>query len=400
MTGDERGVAVRLALVYALRMAGLFLALPVLAEHMRTLPGGEEKETIGLALGVYGLTQALFLLPLGWVSDRIGRKPVIYFGLALFVAGGVIAAFASTAWEMVAARALQGAGAISAAVTALVADLTTPTYRTKAMALIGASVGLSFVLSLAIAPLLYGVAGIKGVFLTISALGVTAAVVVARGVPTPPRVNREERALEEEEKRPIARFWYSLLGHRQLWRLHLGVFVLHFVQMAMWVVVPRLLVEVGGVSLSNHWIFYGVTLGIAIAAMGPALLIAEREGRIAEVYRIAILLLAVAEVLLAWIAEEGESIFGLAAVLTLFFWAFNVLEATQPSWLSRAALPQYKGATLGVYSTLQSLGLFAGGAIGGWLSACFGSMGLFGIAAVLALLWYAWAPRAPLLAVK
>ncbi|WP_438438311.1 MFS transporter [Hydrogenophilus thermoluteolus] len=280
-TQDERKVAVRLAGVFALRMVGLFLVLPVLADYARLLPGGDSASTVGLALGVYGLTQALLLLPLGWASDRWGRKPIIYLGLVLFVLGGLLAAWAPTVHWLVAARAIQGAGAISSAVTALVADLTAPTFRTRAMAMIGASIGLAFAGSLAVAPWLYGVVGMRGIFLLTAVMGVLALVMVARGVPNPPPASTHGAPHGEVERRGFA----VVLRDSRLLRLDFGVFCLHFVQMAMWVVVPALLVAQAGLPVSAHWQVYAVAVVVALLVMVPLVILAEKRGKIAAVYR-------------------------------------------------------------------------------------------------------------------
>jgi len=380
---NERRVAARLASVFSLRMVGLFLVLPVLADYARHLPGGEQATLVGLALGVYGLTQALLLLPFGWASDRWGRKPVIVAGLLLFIAGGLLAAWAPTVEWLIVARAIQGSGAISSAVTALVADLTTPLFRTRAMAMIGASIGLSFAGSLAVAPPLYGAIGMPGIFLLTALMGAVAVAVVVKGVPTPAR--------------PVAAAetggWQVVVRDGRLLRLDLGVFVLHFIQMAMWVVVPGLLVALADLPLRDHWQVYGGAVVVALTAMVPLVIVAEKRGQMALVYRLAVLLLVAVEGALALLAAVGTAFrpasIVLIALLTLFFVSFNVLEATQPSWVSKVAPPTHKGAALGVYNTLQSLGLFAGGAVGGWLAGHFGPVALFATCAVLGALWYA-----------
>ncbi|GAB6080536.1 MFS transporter [Hydrogenophilus hirschii] len=390
-TQDERKVAVRLAGVFALRMVGLFLVLPVLADYARLLPGGDSASTVGLALGVYGLTQALLLLPLGWASDRWGRKPIIYLGLVLFVLGGLLAAWAPTVHWLVAARAIQGAGAISSAVTALVADLTSPTFRTRAMAMIGASIGLAFAGSLAVAPWLYGVVGMRGIFLLTAVMGVLALVMVARGVPNPPPASTHGAPHGEAERRGFA----VVLRDSRLLRLDFGVFCLHFVQMAMWVVVPALLVAQAGLPVSAHWQVYAVAVVVALLVMVPLVILAEKRGKIAAVYRGAVLLLVAVQLGFALLAffPDRSGLWSLGVALTLFFVAFNVLEATQPSWISKVAPPRYKGAALGVYNTLQSLGLFAGGAFGGWVAQHWGRGALFLACALAGVLWYASAQR-------
>ncbi len=377
-TSSERQTVLRLAFVFALRMLGLFLILPVLAEYARTLPGGERETAIGLAMGSYGLTQALLLLPFGWASDRWGRKPVIVAGLTLFVLGGVWAAFAASVMELALARAVQGAGAISAAVSALVADLTRPEVRTRAMAMIGATIGVTFAASMALAPLLFRALGMDGMFLLTAALGLMAIAMVVRGVPPPP-----SPVATATEGTPTVG-WLSVLTDARLWRLYLGVFALHALQMALWVVVPAQLV-LAGLPLPQQWWVYGIAVVVSLVVMMPAIIAAERHGRLPTVYRGAIVALAVANVGLA--AAQGV-LAPMTVALTVFFAGFMVLEATQPSWLSRLAPASHKGSALGIYNTLQSLGLFVGGVGGGWIAHWGGATAVYLVAAAVAAAWW------------
>ncbi|CUB05765.1 MULTISPECIES: MFS transporter [Tepidiphilus] len=378
LSRSERAAVVRLAAVFALRMLGLFLILPVFAEYARHLPGGEDRAAIGLAIGIYGLTQAVLLIPFGAASDRFGRKPVIVAGLGLFVLGSLVAAFAPDLHWLTWGRALQGAGAISAAVTALVADLTPETHRTRAMALIGSSIGLTFALSLVLGPALYGLVGMRGIFLLTGLLAAGAAVMVWRGVPTPVRSAVAAAA-------PSTSLWAALKDARLL-RLDAGVFLLHFIQMAMWVVVPSALVSRGGLPLEHHWSVYLAAVLVSFAVMVPAIVFAERRGHLKPVYLAAIALLAVVQLGFALWAND---VWTIGLWLTGFFVAFNILEATQPSWVSRIAPPERKGAVLGVYNTLQSLGLFCGGWAGGLIAQHLAPGAIHWVAAVLALAWYA-----------
>ncbi|MCB1959238.1 MAG: MFS transporter, partial [Rhodocyclaceae bacterium] len=264
MTPAERRTGAALAGIFGLRMLGLFLILPVFAVHARGLPGGDNLALVGLALGIYGLTQACFQIPFGIASDRFGRKPVIIFGLLLFAAGSALAAMATSVQWIVVGRALQGAGAISAAVTALAADLTREQHRTKVMAMIGSSIGLVFALSLVAAPVLYAAIGMSGIFWLTAGLALLAIVMLRRAVPTPPRVEAK-----------MVRF-SGVLRDTQLLRLNLGIFTLHLVQMAMFVVVPAALVAQGDLPIAAHWKIYLPAVLASFALMIPAIIVAER----------------------------------------------------------------------------------------------------------------------------
>ncbi|MGQ9725102.1 MAG: MFS transporter [Tepidimonas sp.] len=377
MRPDERRASLALAGVFALRMLGLFLILPVFGLEASRLPGGDDPARVGLAMGIYGLAQALLQIPLGWASDRFGRKRVIVAGLALFVAGSVWAALSSSITGLTWARALQGVGAISAAVTALLADLTRDTVRTKAMAMVGVSVAASFAVSLVAAPPLAAAIGLSGLFALTALLGLGGMAAIAWIVPPEP-----ERTSVADT--PAA--WRDVLRHPDLWRLDAGVFALHLVQMAMWVAVPGLLVATG-LPKGQHWQVYLPALIASFLVMGGLLFRLERRGHLVGVLRAAIALLAMAQVGLAWSATTHVGVGVLALWLVVFFLGFNTLEASQPSLVSRLAPAAARGAALGVYNTSQSLGLFAGGALGGWLMKHAGATGVFMAGATLCLLW-------------
>ena len=373
MSPEERRAGASLAAIFGLRMLGLFLILPVFAVHAHLIPGGDDLTLVGLAIGAYGLTQACLQIVFGAASDRFGRKPVIVFGLVLFVVGSAVAALAPNIYVVIAGRVLQGAGAISAAVTALAADLTRDQHRTKIMAMIGASIGLVFAFSMVAAPLLYAVIGMSGIFWLTAALAAGAIVLVLKVVPDAPPVPR-----------PTAGSFRDVLRDGQLMRLNFGVFALHLIQTTMWVLVPAALVAAGGLPLVEHWKVYLPAVLLSFVFMVPAIIFAERHGRLKLVFNAAIMLLVVVQIGLA-LASDG--VWSLALWLMLFFVAFNVLEATQPSWISRIAAPQSKGTALGVYNTLQSAGLFLGGMLGGFLAQHFGAGAVNLSCALLALVW-------------
>jgi len=372
MTPAERRTGASLASIFGLRMLGLFLILPVFAVHARGLPGGDNLTLVGLALGIYGLTQACFQIPFGLASDRYGRKPVIITGLTLFAVGSAVAAMAHSVQWVIVGRAIQGAGAISAAVTALAADLTREQHRTKVMAMIGSSIGMVFAVSLVAAPLLYSVIGMSGIFWLTAVLAVLAIVVLRKVVPTPPRV----------EAKPVR--FAGVLRNTQLLRMNLGIFTLHLVQMAMFVVIPAALVAKGDLPVASHWKVYLPAVLVSFAFMVPAIIMAERKNRLKPVFVGAIGLLVLTQIGFLF---ERNGLWPIAICLVFFFVAFNILEATLPSLVSRIAPPNAKGAALGVYNTTQALGLFIGASLGGWLKQHVGADSVFMMTAGLAVVW-------------
>ena len=372
MTPQERRSSLSLALIFALRMLGLFLVLPVFALEARKYPGGDDPALVGLAMGIYGLTQAVLQLPLGMASDRFGRKRVIVLGLLVFAAGSLLAALADSLTGLLVGRAMQGAGAVSAAVTALLADQTRDAVRTKAMALVGGSIGLMFAVALVAAHI-----GLAGLFGLTCALALAGVAVVIWWVPA------ETAQHQNAPRGRLADVW----AHPDLLRLNLGVFVLHTVQLSMWVAVPSMLVQ-AGLTKDHHWQVYLPAVVLSFAAMG-GLFALERAGRLRAALLGAIALVLLVQAGLGLLAGSGSTptLWVLGPLLFVFFCGFNALEASQPSLVSRMAPPQLRGAALGSYNTLQSLGLFAGGALGGALVKWAGAPGLFAATTVLTALW-------------
>lgn len=377
MTRQELRSSGSLALIFALRMLGLFLVLPVFALEAQHYAGGNDPAMVGLALGMYGLTQAVFQLPLGLASDRFGRKKVIIVGLLVFALGSLVAALADSLMGLVWGRALQGAGAVSAAVTALLADLTRDSVRTKAMAMVGGSIALMFSLALVLSPLLAGWVGLSGIFWITLALTLAGIAAVLWVVPPEPL---------QHTAMPRGRF-ADLLAYPDLLRLNAGVFVLHTVQMAMWVAVPTLLVQAGLVKTA-HWQVYLPAVLLSFAALGR-LFAMERKGQLRSALLLAIVLVLLVQAGLGALTLAGDapSLWLLGAAMLVFFIGFNMLEATQPSLVSRMAPDRLRGAALGAYNTLQSLGLFAGGFLGGWLSRHGSLTGVFAATALLCVVW-------------
>jgi MFS family permease len=376
MTRTEVRASASLASIFALRMLGLFLILPVFSVHARSMPGGDNATLIGLALGMYGLTQSFGQIPFGIASDRYGRKRIIIIGLLLFAIGSFVAAMASHIGWVIVGRGIQGAGAISAAITALIADSTREEHRTKAMAMVGGSIGLSFAVSLVAAPLLYSAIGMGGMFALIGLMSVAAILVVIyvvpQAAPLPPQTAR----------------FSEVLKNRELMRLNYGVFALHLTQMAMFVVVPAALVRSMGLPVSEHWKVYLPVVLLSFVLMLPPVFIGEKQGRMKQVFIGAItLLLLVQGGMWLTLSQAAPHWTPLVGLLLAFFVAFNILEASQPSLVSRLAPAGGRGAALGVYNTLQALGLFCGGAAGGWLTQHAGPATVFILGGVLTVVW-------------
>jgi len=383
MKPAELRAGASLAAVFGLRMLGLFLILPVFALHAPSYRGGDDLTLVGVALGAYGLTQAILQIPFGMASDRWGRKPVICVGLLIFAGGSFLAMAAADIWTAIAGRALQGAGAISSVVVALAADLTSEGHRTKVMAMIGSTIGLAFALALVAAPALYRVIGMTGLFALVGALSLAAIWLVSAIVPQPP----------PHVQATPGSAGVSIAFAPQLLRLNFGIFALHAMQMAMFVVLPALLRD-SGLAIASHWQFYLPVVLASFACMIPAVLYADRRNRPRPVLLGSVALLALVYVLLAAAPLDLKA---LAALMLGFFAAFNVLEALIPALVTRYAPPQARGAVIGVYNTMQTLGLFFGGLGGGWLAGRFGASGIFGVCAVVSIVWFGLAlgMRAP-----
>lgn len=377
MTPLERRASIGLASIYGLRMLGLFIILPIFALYAQHLPGGESHLLIGIALGAYGLTQAILQIPAGLLSDRYGRKPVIYAGLILFAIGSFIAASADNIYWVIIGRVIQGAGAINAAVMALTADLTREDHRTKAMAMIGMTIGITFSMSLILSPLLYQHLGVPGIFALTGVLAVLAMLIVAFVIPNPV-LTRFHSETEASGKR-----LGEVLRNKDLLRLDFGIFSLHAILMSVFMQVPFLLTH-DGLSAEQHWRVYLPVMLIAFLLMVPAIILAEKKCKIKQVMLGAIALAALGQ--LALLLFHG-SILSIAAALLLFFAAFNVLEATLPSLISKTAPLAAKGTAMGVYSSVQFLGAFFGAAMGGLLMQHFGGNAVLEFAIAWLLLW-------------
>ena len=373
----ERRAVSALALIFGLRMFGLFLVLPVLALYADGLPGATPL-MVGLALGIYGLTQAIFQIPFGRLSDLFVRKRLIAFGLLLFALGSVVSAEAVTVSGIIVGRALQGAGAIAAVVLALLADLTREQQRIKATALVGGMIGVAFLTALMGGSVLEGWIGVPGLFYLAAFAALVVMPVLWLGVPTP---QHSGNLIYSRHRRD----WSSVFSNRHLLRLDLGVFVQHLSLMALFVAVPPALVDVLGLDSLDHWRVYVPVLVASVVVMLPLLLLSMRSGQSYTAFRVALSLMLISAALLAWAAGEG---WGLVGGLVIFFTGFNLLEALLPSLVSRVAPSQLKGTALGEYNTCQFAGVFVGGAVGGFIFGHFGPVGVFLLMGTLLALWW------------
>jgi len=377
LLATERRAIVGLAGLYATRMLGLFMVLPVLALNADHLAGATPL-LVGLALGIYGLTQAVLQIPFGMLSDRVGRKPIIAAGLGLFLIGSVVAAQADTIAMMIAGRSLQGSGAVAAAIMALLADQTREQVRTAAMATIGLSIGVAFAVAMVLGPLISSHFGLAGVFYFTAVLAVLGLVVLWKLVPPAPR-RRGHRDVGIDRGQ-----LKSIIGRTDLWRMDASIFSLHLVLMAIFTAVPFRLVE-AGIAEPRHGLVYLGVMGLSFVAMVPLVIVAEKRRKMKLMCLGAIGTITLS---LLGLGVAGSGLVALVGWLFAFFTAFNLLEATLPSMISKLAPAGAKGTAMGVYSTSQFLGAFLGGVLGGFLSQQFGLSAVFLGVALLAAGWF------------
>jgi len=376
MTLSEKRATWSLAGIYALRMLGLFMILPVLSLFAEQLEGSTPA-LIGLAMSIYGLPQVLLQIPFGLLSDRFGRKKMIIIGLVLFMTGSVIAALSTTIYGILVGRAFQGAGAVSAVIMALVADLTQEVHRTKAMAIIGISIGASFGVGIIAGPVISGFGGVQSVFAVTAALTALAILAIIFIVPDPhqTKLHRDAEFVPEETM--------HVLKNPDLLRLNYGIFTLHMILMAIFVVVPSLMRD-AGLLAGSEWKVYLPVFVISMAFAVPFVILAEKKRKMKQVFIGAIAVVMVAELGLSVV---HQNLIGIIGFLWLFFCGFNLLEATLPSLISKTAPADLKGTAMGAYSSSQFLGLFIGGLVGGWFNGVFGVIAVFLFCAAAAFSW-------------
>lgn len=376
MTRLEKRAIFSLSSIYALRMLGLFMILPVLSLFAEQMEGATPV-LIGLAISVYGLTQAILQIPFGLLSDRFGRKKIIVLGLVLFAAGSVVAAVSTTIYGVLVGRAIQGGGAIAAAIMALVADLTQEVHRTKAMATIGASIGISFGVAITLGPILAGYVGVSGIFWLTGFLALLAIIVVLFVVPNP------KKSVVHRDTELVPAQFFNVLKNPDLLRLDYGIFILHLCLTASFVVLP-LLIRDAGLVAESHWKIYLPVLVTSMAMIIPFVIIAEKKRKMKVVFVSAIIVLTLANI---GLFKFFDNLYGLIGFLWLFFCGFNLLEATLPSLISKTAPGDLKGTAMGAYSSSQFMGAFVGGATGGWLYGELGAEAVFLFCAIAAGTW-------------
>jgi MFS family permease len=376
LASQERRAGLSLALIYAFRMLGLFMILPVFALYAEHFPGATPL-MMGLALGIYGLTQALLQIPFGMWSDRIGRKPVIFIGLLIFAVGSLIAGSATTIEGVIIGRAIQGGGAIASALMALAADLSREEHRTKMMALIGVSIGLSFAASMVLGPIVNDFIGISGIFFSTAVLAMVGVAILYFFVPDPVR-SYFHRDAEVETQSLL-----SVMKDSQLIRLDIGIFALHFILMCIFLVMPLILLNDFSVAADKHWQIYLPVFAASLVIMVPFIIIAERKQVMKPVFNGAIISLVIA----TSVFLSSHSLWSLVFGLVIFFAGFNLLEASLPSLITKIAPATQKGTAMGMYSSSQFMGAFAGGAVGGYAHQSWGIPGVFYTVLIVLTFW-------------
>jgi MFS family permease len=378
MSNDEKRASIGLAGIFSMRMLGLFMILPVMSLYTEDLDGMTPL-LLGLAISIYGLTQAMLQIPFGLMSDRFGRKRIITIGLLLFVTGSIVAAMSTTIYGIIIGRALQGGGAVAAAVMALAADLTSEQNRTKIMATIGISIGISFGIAMVLGPVMASFFGLSGIFWFTAVLATIGIIILHKVVPQPKALTLHKDA------EPIPALMGKVLKDGELIRLDIGIFCLHLVMTAMFVVLPLLMRGKLGIAAEDHWMIYLPVLSLSVIAMVPFVIIAEKKRKMKLVFVSAVGILSAASLGLFLF---GDTLWGMIASLLIFFMAFNLLEATLPSLISKIAFAGGKGTAMGVYSSAQFFGAFCGGLMGGLVWEGYGLTSVFLVCSGVLFVWF------------
>ena len=373
MNSTERLLALKVSLIMSVRMLGLFMLFPVMSVYA----GDYDSSTpflIGMAIGIYGLTQALLQIPFGYLSDRFGRKPILIIGLLIFLLGSIVAANATNIIFVVMGRALQGGGAISAVLMAFLADSVSENNRAKANAFVGFQIGVAFMVSLIIGPIITSRIGLSGLFWVIGLLSIIAMLIV----------------LSLQHSKPINYYRLSFgafretLG-RELVTLDFSVFSLHLILASGFIVMPLLIMENQIVSMADNWQLYLPAVLLSFIGMIPLIIISEKFKKTKYILLLSIFLLIISQIIF-FISDLNFSVF--LITLTIFFVAFNSVEAILPSLLARTANPSKRGLAMGIFSTSQFLGTFIGGAIGGLIYDIYDLNSVFLFTIFVAIIWW------------
>jgi len=375
MTSFEIKSTLGIAFIYMLRMLGLFIVLPIMSVYLTELGTGASTFLIGLAFGIYGLTQALFQIPFGILSDRLGRKKMIIIGLCIFLIGSIVIFFSESLIMITIGRALQGAGAISAVLLALLADLTTDQTRTKSMAIIGASIGLTFGISIVLSPILNTYLGFQNIFMLIAILSLVAMAVVIYYIPNPIRYAKNKKI-----DYPVK----QIILDKVFLKLDYGIFALHASQIIMFMMIPLMLNGIG-YTINYHWQIYLPVFVLSMLAIIPMIILSSKKKMLRSFFLLNVFLLIFVQFLFIIWSDSKQAIM---ITLLIYFIAFNFLEATLPSLISRLSPKNLKGLVLGAYNTSQSLGIFVGGILGGFIAMQFSDQAIFILSAMLLAAWF------------
>ena len=379
MTSREKKSGLIIAMVFSLRMFGLFLIFPIFSMHAPTLEGGEDPFLIGFALGAFGLTQAIFHIPFGTLSDRFGRFPLIFSGLFIFAIGCFISGISESIYLFILGRIIQGMGAISSVLIAFSADITRPKQYPKIMAGIGICIGISFLLSLSLSPMLYKFLGMNALFFFIGGSSLFSIFLLKFGI-------KDKKKQLIKPGHSFAAIAKNIFKDGNIMLMNIGIFILHFIQVSIWIILPNIIHSIG-IPLESHWKIYLPTMLMSFFLIVPFIRRASHQfDSLKTIMVAAIILLAIS--MLALLSQSQRASLGILTLfLMVFFTSFNILESIQPSVISRLTTKSIRGTTMGIFSTMQSLGIALGGIIGGIIVKSIGSQALIIFSFLLAVFW-------------